>query len=78
MLNNLGDDPEKYPGNKVVLHLGEYEYEGKKKLGIRLKLPGSKPAAKEGTIIPPQKDGASKNPARPASRTDDMDDEIPY
>jgi hypothetical protein len=67
LLNNLGDDPEKYPGNKVVLHLAEYLFEGNKKLGIRLKLPGA----------PALVDGPTR--ARPAAdRKTDLDDEIPF
>ena len=79
LIDNLGDDPEDWPGKQVALYLGEYEYNREKKFGIRLKLPGTaKPAAKEGTIIPPQGDGAAKKPARSASRKDDFDDSIPF
>jgi hypothetical protein len=69
LLDNFGDDPEKWAGQAVTLYLGEYEYNKEKKLGIRLRLPGTKPAVKEGTILPPQGDGAVKNPrVRPAAR----------
>ena len=79
LLNNLGNNPEQWAGQTVTLYLAEYEYGEKKGQTIRLKLPGdaTKPAAKDGTIIPAQGDGASKNPARSASRKADMDDEIP-
>jgi hypothetical protein len=83
LIQNLGDDPETYPGKKVVLYLAPYEYKGETKQGIRLKLPGTKPAAKEGTIIPPARgDGASNSTARSSShqfdRKTDLDDEIPF
>src|SRR5262249_60432450 len=48
LLDHFGDDPEAWTGKRVTLFLGEYEYNKEKKLGIRLKLPGtatSKPAA---------------------------------
>jgi hypothetical protein len=80
LLDKFGDDPEKWAGQNVTLYLAEYEYGEKKGHTIRLKLPGdaTKPAAKEGTIIPPQGDGAAKTSARSASRKADMDDEIPF
>jgi len=64
-------------GQAVTLYLAEYEYNKEKKFGIRLKLPAdaTKPAAKEGTIIPPQRGDGT---ARSASRKADMDDEIPF
>jgi hypothetical protein len=73
LLNNLGNNPEQWAGQKVTLYLAEYEYGEKKGQTIRLKLPGttSKPAA-------PQGDGASKTPTRSASRKDDFDDSIPF
>ena len=40
LINNLGDDPETWPGQKVVLYLGEYEFNREKKFGIRLKMLG--------------------------------------
>ena len=80
LLNKLGNNPEQWAGKKVTLYLAEYEYGDKKGQTIRLKLPGdaTKPAAKEGTIIPPQGDGAAKTSARSASRKADMDDEVPF
>jgi hypothetical protein len=83
LLDKFGDDPEKWAGQSVTLYLGEYEYNKEKKRGIRLKLPGTKSAAKEGVVIPPAHgDGASKTPARSASpkrdRKTDLDDEIPF
>jgi hypothetical protein len=78
LLDKFGDDPEKWAGQSVTLHLAEYAYGEKKGQTIRLKLPGTKPAAKEGTIIPPQGDGAAKTSARSASRKADMDDEVPF
>jgi hypothetical protein len=83
LIDNLGDDPEDWPSKQVVLYLGEYEYNREKKLGIRLKLPGTKSAAKEGTIIPPSRgDGAANTNARLSSsqpdRETDLDDTIPF
>jgi hypothetical protein len=67
LLDNLGDDPEKYLGNRVTLFLGEYEYNREKKLGIRLKLPGT----------PALGDGQTR--ARPAAdRKTDLDEEVPF
>lgn len=66
LLDNLGDDPEQWVGKQVTLYLGEYEYDGKKNYGIRLRKPGaaaSKPASVDGIVLPPRKD---------------MDDEIPW
>jgi hypothetical protein len=72
LIDNLGDDPEKWPGQSVTLYLAPYTYEGETKMGIRLK----KAAAKEGVVILPTRgDGASKNPA---NRKADLDDEIPF
>src|SRR5262249_52754491 len=41
LLDIFGDDPEKWAGQRVTLYLTEYEYQKEKKLGIRLKLPGT-------------------------------------
>jgi hypothetical protein len=72
LIDNLGSNPEDWPGKQVVLHLAPYKFEGETKMGIRLKLPGSKPAAKEGTIIAPRRgDGTAR-------AADDMDDGIPF
>jgi hypothetical protein len=65
LIDNLGDDPEKYSGHRVTLYLGEYEYNREKKQGIRLKLPGT-PASGDGATVPVR------------SRRADMDDEIPF
>jgi len=62
LIDNLGDDPEKWAGKKVVLHLAPYTYENETKLGIRLKLPP--PGTGDGVV-----------PVRPRK---DMDDEIPF
>jgi hypothetical protein len=84
LIDNLGDDPEDWPGKQIVLHLASYEYNREKKLGIRLKLPGtaSKPAVREGVILPPVRgDGASKSAARSSSQPDresDLDDLINF
>lgn len=69
LIDNLGDDPEDWPGKKVVLHLGEYEYNREKKLGVRLKLPGQPSPATNG---PP------RQPKALPPREQDLDDEIPY
>ena len=66
LLENLGDDPETYPGKKVVLHLGEYEYNRERKLGIRLKLPQ------------PATNGPPPQPRALPSHQQDLDDEIPF
>src|SRR5262249_45630701 len=65
LLDNLGDDPETYPGKRVTLFLGEYEYNKKKVPGIHLKLPGSGDGA---VALPPRK----LKPVAP-----EFDDEIP-
>jgi pyruvate/2-oxoacid:ferredoxin oxidoreductase beta subunit len=59
LLDNLGDDPEKWNGKQVTLYLAEYEYNKKKDLGIRLKLPGTAPAKPKPTASskPPYDDG---------------------
>jgi hypothetical protein len=69
LLDNFGDDPNDWPGNRVTLFLGEYEY-GKnkeKKQGIRLKQPDGA-ASGSGSL--------GTKPKRPPSR--DIDDDIPY
>jgi hypothetical protein len=85
LLNTLGDDPEKWKGQCVVLYLDQYEYGNDRGYTIRIKLPGpaSKPAVKEGVILPPSRgDGSSKNAARSSSsqpdRETDLDDQIPF
>ena len=78
LIDNLGDDPEKWSGQSVTLYLAPYTYEGETKQGIRLKKPTDKPAVKEGTIIPPQRgDDTARSSSRP-SRKADLDDEIPW
>jgi len=69
LIDNLGGDPEDWPGKQVVLHLAEYEYNREKKLGIRLKLPGQPSPATDGP--PPQ-----PKPLPP--RKQDLDDDIPF
>jgi hypothetical protein len=69
LLDTFGDNPGTYAGNKVVLHLGEYEFNREKKLGIRLKMPGQASPATNGP--PPQ---ARALPPR----RQDLDDEIPF
>ena len=55
LIDNLGDDPEKWPGKRVTLYLAEYEYNKEKKLGIRLKLPP--PGTGDGVVpVRPRKD----------------------
>jgi hypothetical protein len=72
LIDNLGDDPEDWPGRQVVLHLAEYEYNREKKLGIRLKLPADdQPAASKPAPAPT---AAAPKPDRKA----DLDDEIPF
>src|SRR5262249_21147313 len=75
LLNNLGEEPETWKGKRVVLYLADYQYQGKTDKGVRLKLPGdaNKPAAKDGTVIPP-----TRSADRKGNRKPDFDDEIPY
>jgi hypothetical protein len=63
LIDNLGDNPEKWPGKRVTLFLDEYSFKGETKQGIHLKLPP--PGTGDGTV-----------PVRP--RKDDMDDQIPF
>jgi hypothetical protein len=73
LLDNLGDDPEKWPGEKVTLYVAPYKYKNETKLGVRIKRPGE-------TIKPadtPQADTKTATP-RSANRKNDMDDEIPF
>ena len=69
LLDAFGDDPQKWGGKPVTLHLAEYDFKGEKKPGIRLKQADT--AAAE----------ASATRAR-ARLTDGkaaaMDDEIPF
>jgi hypothetical protein len=67
LLDNLGDDPDEYAGQRVELYLGEYTYEGKTSQGIRLRRPGEKSAPKP----------TPKKPD-PAGSDVDLDDEIPW
>ena len=74
LLENLGDDPEKYSGKRVTLYLAEYEYNREKKQGIRLRLLGT-PTPKLAVS------GDGQTPVRPAPAADrktDLDDEIPF
>ena len=76
LIDNFGDDPEKYTGKQVTLFLAEYEYGGKKGKTIRLKRPGTNnPTAKEGVA---HGDGAANPPPGSANRGADIDDEIPF
>jgi len=70
LIGNLGDDPEAWNGKRVILFLGEYEFNKERKLGIRLKLPGDAAPARAETG-----DGAVpvKRP-----RSADLDDDIPF
>ena len=80
LLDNLGEDPQTYPGKRVTLHLAPYQYKGETKQGIRLKLPGSPhPAAasRPGAQASVLGDGQPR-PAPKPSRKDDMDDSIPF
>jgi hypothetical protein len=74
LLNNLGDDPANWEGQKVVLYLAEYTYEGETKLGIRLKKPGaattSTPTPRK-TAPPPRSSAGNGNKPN-------LDDEIPF
>jgi hypothetical protein len=72
LLDNLGDDPAKYPGHHVTLYLAEYEYKGETKQGIRLKKPG----AVSGEVLPPT--SRSPNPKGNGDRKADPDDAIPF
>jgi hypothetical protein len=72
LIDNLGDDPEDWPGKQIVLHLASYEYNREKKLGIRLKLPtDDQPAANKPAPAPT---AAAPKPDRKA----DLDDDIPF
>lgn len=65
LLDNLGDDPEKWAGQQVSLYLGTYEYNKETKQGIRLKLPGTP--------------GDAQTRTRPAADPKpDIDDAIPF
>jgi hypothetical protein len=46
LIDNLGDDPEEWPGQQVTLYLGTYEYNKETKHGIRLRLPDIAPSPK--------------------------------
>ena len=73
LIDNLGEDPEQWPGKQVVLYLGEYTYNKETKQGIRLKLPG----ASTQTRKPP----LGNAPARAATGNGgkaDFDDEVPF
>ena len=76
LLDNFGDDPAKWAGQKVTLYLAEYEYNKEKKLGIRLKLPD----AVSGEVIPPKTTPArSPNPKGNGDRkSDPFNDEVPF
>jgi len=69
LLDNFGDDPDKWVGQAVTLYLAPYKYEGEWKTGIRLKRPGTGP---EPVAI------AAPQAPRSARRDADLDDEIPY
>jgi hypothetical protein len=72
LLDNLGDDPANWEDKQVTLHLAEYTYENQKKLGIRLRLPGT-PTPRLATL------GDGQTQVRPVvDRKTDLDDEIPF
>jgi hypothetical protein len=75
LLDNFGEDPANFAGNKVVLHLGEYEYNREKKLGIRLKLPGT-----PHTAHTPARSSSAGDGTLPVkrARSADLDDEVPF
>jgi hypothetical protein len=64
LLDNFGDDPEKYRGKRVTLYLAEYKYKDKTDKGIRLKSPGA--ASGDGATL-----------AR-SSHDDTFGDDVPY
>jgi hypothetical protein len=72
LIDNLGDDPEQWAGQQVVLYLAEYTYNKEIKQGIRLKLPG---AATQTATPPTRKRSAPSagNGNKPA-----FDDEVPF
>ena len=73
LLDNLGDDPTKWAGQKVTLYLAEYEYNREKKMGIRLKKPG----AVSGKVMPSEQTPArSPNPKGNGDRN--LNDEVPF
>jgi len=59
LIDNLGDDPETWPGKQVTLYLASFEYEGETKQGIRIRLPGASDQPQRGDgsvqILPPRK-----------------------
>ena len=72
LLDNFGDDPERYPGRQVTLYLDKYKFKGESGTGIRLKLPGDlqQPTAPASSAATP--------PPRLSDRRTNMDDEIPF
>jgi hypothetical protein len=69
LLNAFGDDPQTWGDKPVTLYLAEYDFKGKKKLGMRLKRTDT--AAAEA--------GATRARARLTDgKTADMNDEIPF
>jgi hypothetical protein len=69
LLDNLGDDPAKYPGHRVTLYLAEYKYKDKTDKGIRLK----KPRTVSGEVAQTR----SPNPKGDRSKPD-LNDEVPF
>jgi hypothetical protein len=71
LLANFGDDPEQYAGKQVTLYLAEYEFNGKRDYGIRLKLVGAPSETnKADTLARALIDGQKPKP--------DFDDSIPF
>jgi hypothetical protein len=68
LLDTFGDDPKTWAGKAVTLSLGEYEYKGEKKSGIRLKRADATAAEAS----------AAKARVRRADRKAVMDDEVPF
>jgi hypothetical protein len=65
LLDTFGDEPNAWEGEAVTLYLGEYEYKGEKKSGIRLKRAGAEASA-------------VRTHARLTDGKAAMDDEIPF
>jgi len=78
LLDNFGDDPEKWKDKKVTLYLGKYKFKdqetGEIKEGptIRLKLPG----AASGDVLPPERNAPARSSA--SKGNGDMSDDIPF
>jgi hypothetical protein len=73
LLNALGDDPQKWKGQRVVLYLVEYTYGDERGYTIRIKLRDAKP----GAVPLEQTQARSPNPKGDRSKPD-FDDSIPF